>query len=179
MENLEKSRMDERQIREKYAQLTRLLIEKGITITTMESITAGQIASLITDTEGASAVLKGAFVTYSNEAKIMQGVPKEIIETYGVYSVETACAMAKACRAAYKADIGIGVTGSAGNVDPNNADSIPGQVYYVADIRGKIISCHLELPTLPSRYAYKMRVAGEIGEILLEELEQEICGQKF
>ena len=75
--------------------LTKLLIEKKLTITTMESATSGQIASLITDTEGSSAVLKGAFVTYCNEAKIMQGVPAEIIDKYTVYSTQTAEAMAK------------------------------------------------------------------------------------
>ena len=61
----------EKDIRKDYKKLTELLIKKGLTITTMESATSGQIASLITDTEGASAVLKGAFITYSNEAKIM------------------------------------------------------------------------------------------------------------
>lgn len=159
--------MDDTRIREKYEQLTRLLIQKKITITTMESITAGQIASLITDTEGSSAILKGAFVTYSNEAKIQQGVPGETIDQYGVYSLETACAMAKACRAAYEADIGIGVTGSTGNVDPNNPDSVPGQVYYAIDFRGDIVSHYLELPLLTTRYAYKMCVAGEIVETVL------------
>ena len=108
----------ENDIRENYRKLTRLLIAKELTITTMESATSGQIASLITDTEGSSAVLKGAFVTYCNEAKIMQGVPAEIIDEYTVYSKETAGAMAKACRKAYNANIGIGVTGTMGNVDP-------------------------------------------------------------
>ena len=107
----------ENDIRENYRKLTRLLIAKELTITTMESATSGQIASLITDTEGSSAVLKGAFVTYCNEAKIMQGVPAEIIDEYTVYSKETAGAMAKACRKAYNANIGIGVTGTMGNVD--------------------------------------------------------------
>ena len=60
-----------------------------------------------TDTEGASAILKGAFVTYSNEAKVRQGVPAEIVDTYGVYSPQCAVAMAEACRAACEADIGI------------------------------------------------------------------------
>ena len=86
---------DEKEIREDYRKLTKLLIEKKMTITTMESATSGQIASLITDTEGSSAVLKGAFVTYCNEAKIMQGVPAEIIDKYTVYSTQTAEAMAK------------------------------------------------------------------------------------
>lgn len=86
---------DEKEIRADYRRLTKLLIEKKLTITTMESATSGQIASLITDTEGSSAVLKGAFVTYCNEAKIMQGVPAEIIDKYTVYSTQTAEAMAK------------------------------------------------------------------------------------
>ena len=120
----------EKQIREKYEKITKTLIEKRLTITTMESCTAGMVASLLTDTEGSSAVLRGAFITYSNEAKIMQGVPAEIIEKYGVYSEETARAMAAACRKAYGADFGIGVTGTMGNADPENNDSVPGEVYF-------------------------------------------------
>ena len=76
----------EQQVREDYQKLTKLLIQENLTISTMESATGGQIASLITDTQGASAIMKGAFVTYSNEAKIMQGVPEEILDTYSVYS---------------------------------------------------------------------------------------------
>lgn len=76
----------EADIRNDYRKLTKLLIEKNLTITTMESATSGQIASLITDTEGSSAVLKGAFVTYCNEAKIMQGVPAEVLGyLYGIF----------------------------------------------------------------------------------------------
>ena len=74
---------------------------------------------------GASAIFKGGFVTYSNEAKIRQGVPAEVIGTFGVYSPQTAEAMAEACRMAYQAQIGVGVTGTTGNMDPSNADSVP------------------------------------------------------
>ena len=73
-----------------YHKLTEILIKKGITVTTMESCTSGLIASLITDSEGASAIFKGGFVTYSNEAKILNGVSESIINDYGVYSPETA-----------------------------------------------------------------------------------------
>ena len=48
---------NESDIRKDYHNLTKLLIEKNMTITTMESATSGQIASLITDTEGSSAIL--------------------------------------------------------------------------------------------------------------------------
>ena len=74
------SGINEKKIRDAFCEITKKLIEKDKTVTTMESCTSGLIASLITDTEGASAVLKGAFVTYSNIGKIMQGVPKETIE---------------------------------------------------------------------------------------------------
>lgn len=57
----------------------------------------------------------------------MQGVSAEILDKYTVYSRETAEAMAKACVKAYNADIGIGVTGTMGNVDPANPEaSVPG-----------------------------------------------------
>ena len=39
---------NESDIRNDYKKLTKLLIERGMTITTMESATSGQIASLIT-----------------------------------------------------------------------------------------------------------------------------------
>lgn len=150
-----------------YRELTLTLIEKNKKITTMESCTSGQVASLITDTEGSSAILKGAFITYSNEAKIRQGVPAETIETYGVYSRETARAMAEAARKAYGADLAIGVTGSMGNVDPANADSVPGQVYFALDIEGAVTDYYRELPPQDSRNGYKLLVAKEIVEVLL------------
>ena len=94
----------EKNVREKFRYITNTLIKEQLTITTMESCTSGLVASLLTDTEGASAVLKGAFVTYSNEAKIKQNVPADVIERFGVYSEETAREMALAAKRAYGAD---------------------------------------------------------------------------
>lgn len=162
----------EQEIRNDYRSITKLLIEKKLTITTMESATSGQIASLITDTEGASAVMKGAFVTYSNEAKILQGVPAEIIDTYSVYSAETAKEMAKACRASYGANIGIGVTGTMGNVDPANTEaSVPGEVYFALCVNGDVSDYHITLAPQPSRFAYKLAVAKEIADVLMPLLQ--------
>ena len=156
-------------VRKKYRELTLLLIEKALTITTMESATGGQLASLLTDTEGSSAVLKGAFVTYCNEAKILQGVPASVIDTYTVYSEETASAMAEACRKTYDAKIGIGVTGTFGNTDPANPEaSVPGEVYYaiccaLPDHSVRTVSRHATLPQQPSRLAYKLLIADRIA----------------
>lgn len=156
----------EENIRKQYCEITKKLIEKGKTITTMESCTSGQIASLITDTEGASAVIKGAFVTYSNEGKIMQGVPAETIDKFGVYSKETAAEMAKACRNAYKADIGIGITGTFGNADPDNADSVPGRVFFAFDFFEGTKTFEKNLLHQKNRLDYKMAIAKEIADEL-------------
>lgn len=163
------NKYDENQIRSIYREITFKLIEKNISITTMESCTSGQLASLITDTEGASAILKGAFITYSNEAKILQGVPEETIGKYSVYSEQTSRSMAESCRETFDADIGIGVTGSMGNVDPSNAHaSVPGQVWFSFSLRDKTICYYIELEPQKTRFEYKLAVAKEIADELLK-----------
>jgi len=165
--------MTEKEVRALYRELTLALIEKKLTVTTMESCTSGQIASLITDTEGASAVLKGAYITYSNEAKVKCGVPKEVIDTYSVYSKETARAMAQAARKAYSADFGIGVTGTMGNVDPANKEaSVPGQVWFCISEEGKDTEVFAKLSPEESRLLYKLKVGELIGQKLKELLNE-------
>ena len=105
---------NESDIRKDYHNLTKLLIEKNMTITTMESATSGQIASLITDTEGASAILKGAFITYCNEAKIMQGVPQKSWINIRYIQKKLQRPWRKPVTKTYNANIGIGVTGTMG-----------------------------------------------------------------
>ncbi len=150
----------------KYRHITKTLIEKNLQITTMESCTAGLIASFLTDTEGSSAVIKGAFVTYSNEAKVLQGVPEKTIERFGVYSEETALAMAAAAKRAYSADIAVGVTGTMGNKDPENEDSVPGEVYFALDMPDGSHAYHIIVPDMESRYDYKLFVADRIADEL-------------
>ncbi len=156
---------------EKYKLITETLISRGISITTMESCTSGLIASLITDTEGASAVLRGAFITYSNEAKIRCGVPAEIIDRYGVYSEETARAMAQAAANAYNADISVGITGSFANADPENADSEPGVVYFAIYFRGMLRSYTIEGVHGSYRHEDKLIAADYVADELLGILQ--------
>ena len=85
------------------------------TIATAESCTGGLLAARLTELAGASDYLSGGIVAYSNEAKVSQaGVPPELIETYGAVSAEVARALADGARAAFGADVGVGVTGVAG-----------------------------------------------------------------
>ena len=110
--------------------IIRKLIDTHTTISTMESCTSGLIASMITDTEGASAVFPGGYVTYLNETKIFIGVDENVIRQYGVYSKECARAMAETVKEKMHTDIAVGITGTTGNVDPNNADSMQGNVFF-------------------------------------------------
>jgi len=163
--------VDHDTVRSKYRTLVLFLIEKGITISSMESCTGGQIASLLTDTEGSSAVFKGAFVTYRNDVKIKSGVPQSVIEQYGVYSEQTAEAMAEACRRNFDSDVAIGVTGSFGNVDPYNIDSIPGEVFFaIAAADGtKCYKC--SIPEQDSRLSYKLYIADVVVDCLTAILQ--------
>lgn len=159
----------------KNIECTKLLIEKGLTITTMESCTSGLIASMITDTEGASAIMKGAFVTYSNEAKIANGVPKRTIDAYGVYSRETALEMAKACKQFYKADIGIGITGTTGNLDPNNNDSKQGIIHLVIiapTVGRKFINTYAYIIEVDTEGKSRNEIKLEIAENVFNRLYQ-------
>ena len=151
-----------------YAYLTKTLIEKNISITTMESCTSGLVASFITDIDNSSKVFKGSFVTYSNEAKQAIGVSKDIIDTYGVYSSQTAIEMAKTCRKRYKTNIGIGVTGSLGIIDPNNSDSKPGEVYFAFDINDKIYDYFINIENCGSKFLNKVFTANQIYKELIK-----------
>lgn len=160
--------VNKEKIRSEYINFTKQLINRNITITTMESCTGGLISSLITDTEGSSAIFAGSFVTYSNNAKIMLGVPSETIKKYSVYSEKTAKAMAIAARNSFNAMLGIGVTGTTGNIDPKNQkDSVPGKIYFSISLKQKTESFSIELPPQDSRADYKFLAAEKILEKLV------------
>jgi nicotinamide-nucleotide amidase len=104
-----------------------LLTERRQTLSSMESVTGGLFASIITDTAGASDYFRGGLVTYWTDLKIESGVPAEVIEEHGVISQETAKAMAQAVRTKFGTDWGVGITGVAGP-DPQEGKP-PGTVH--------------------------------------------------
>lgn len=154
----------------KWKEIVDKLISKNITIATMESCTGGGIANEITNISGASSILHESYVTYCNEAKIKQGVPAEIIEKYTVYSPETAEAMAKAVRENAKTDIGIGVTGQLGRIDPKNpVDKLNHVWFAIAKSNGKIIVKELTVPE-DNRAIQKEFIILKIGNVLVENI---------
>lgn len=154
-----------------YNILTNLLIEKNLSISTMESCTSGLIATLITNTDNSSKVFSSAIVTYSNDAKINQGVDENIINKYGVYSCETSIEMAKVIKERSKSDISIGITGSLGIVDPKNTGSKPGEVYFTINYH-EPKSYFVEVKSQCSKFFNKLYIANIVCLELLKILNE-------
>ena len=148
------------------------LIKRGETIATMESCTGGGVADAITSIEGASEVLKFSAVTYSNEGKMKMGVSKEVIDSFSVYSMETAHEMSFNITREANSDIGIGITGKLNRADINNNYGEDNQVfvsiYYKNNYYDMIINVDKK-----SRKQNKIVIIDEIivklGEILWGE----------
>jgi nicotinamide-nucleotide amidase len=107
----------------------KLLIERGLTLATLESCSGGLLASTLTDVPGSSASFLGGLVAYATAKKIEWGVPEAVIAEHGVISVETARAMGQAIRDRFGADVGIGITGVAG---PDKQDDKPVGTVHIA-----------------------------------------------
>jgi nicotinamide-nucleotide amidase len=91
------------------------LIEKKLSIGTVESCTAGMLASQISSIPGASAYYEGALLTYSYKIKTsLAKVPAELIQKEGAVSEPVAIQMAENGREILGADICISTTGIAG-----------------------------------------------------------------
>lgn len=114
----------------KLEEIVKILTKQNKTISTMESCTGGCLANAITNIPGASEILKFSAVTYSNEFKIKMGVPKAIIDTYSVYSIETAIEMSKKISEFTNSNYGIGITGKLNRVDPHNLFGDNSTVYF-------------------------------------------------
>ena len=135
--------------------LGEVLAERGLTLAVMESCTGGLLADTITNVPGSSRYFRGGLVAYATEVKEGMGVDPAVVAKYGVYSDETAMAMAKAIRERLGADIGIGTTGVAGP-EPDGATPV-GEVHIAIDGGGKIPDQALNFTFNQSRTAIKRR----------------------
>ena len=146
-----------------------LLIEKKMTIATMESCTGGFVASSITDIDGSSSVLKFSAVTYSNEYKIKMGVSKEVIDKYSVYSMNVAREMAKKISDFASSDIGVGITGKINRVDENNLFGDDNKIYYAIYDKNSDKYYEYELIAInDTRFNNKKYIMENISKSLLE-----------
>lgn len=88
---------------------------EGVTVGFAESLTGGLISSSVVAVPGASAVLKGSIVSYTNEVKEnVLGVSPDIISAHTEVSAECAKAMAEGAKSVLGVDLAVSVTGIAG-----------------------------------------------------------------
>lgn len=111
--------------------LLKHLSESHLTLGSVESMTGGLFASMVTDIPGASKVFKGSIVSYASEIKYgLVGVSKETIQKYGLVSEQVAYEMAREGRKRLNVDICVAVTGNAGpTCEPGDK---PVGVFYIA-----------------------------------------------
>lgn len=92
-----------------------LLMKQGMTFSSAESCTGGNIAHQITLIAGSSNIFKGTAVTYATPMKTkVLGVPSQTIEKYTVVSQQVVEGMATGVRDLMEADFGVATTGVAG-----------------------------------------------------------------
>lgn len=110
-------------------------VERGVSIATAESLTGGLVCAALTDVPGASAVVRGAVVSYATDIKRdVLGVDGGLLAREGAVHPDVAGAMAAGVVGVLGADLGVATTGVAG---PDPADGQPvGTVYVACALRG-------------------------------------------
>jgi len=97
------------------ASLIEYLSKKGKTLTFAESCTGGLLAAKLTAISGASKVINGSVVAYSNEIKNRWlNVPNDVLEKYGAVSKECVSYMLDGIQNMAQADIAVAISGIAG-----------------------------------------------------------------
>lgn len=87
----------------------------GITLSTAESCTGGNIARLITEIPGSSEMFQGSIVAYANSVKEnMLGVQADTLAHHGAVSEQTVIEMAKGVQSKLNSNYAIATSGIAG-----------------------------------------------------------------
>ena len=148
-----------------------LLVKRGETIATLESLTGGLLTDELTNVSGSSRYVQGGAITYSNDAKIRMGVKAETIAAHGAVSMETALEMALAAKEKFGATWGVSTTGVAG---PDTSEGKPVGTLFVG-ITGPSGAQAYALPSAGDRRTIKERAAlnalGQLWRHLTEQVQ--------
>lgn len=119
--------------------IAELLMQKGLTLSTAESLTGGGIGALIVKVPGASRYFMGGVIAYDNRIKneILK-VPSSVLDTVGAVSGVCAKDMAEGVASLFKTDTAIAVTGIAGPTGGSSRKPV-GLVYAGFFVCGKTV----------------------------------------
>jgi nicotinamide-nucleotide amidase len=100
-----------------------LLLARGETVATAESLTGGLMGAALTDTPGASSTYRGGLIVYATDLKAtLAGVSDVLLAERGAVDPDVAAALAEGARDRLGATWGLGLTGVAG---PDPQDGYP------------------------------------------------------
>jgi nicotinamide-nucleotide amidase len=122
----------------KIAELSRLMAQKGLTISFAESATAGWLCSEFALTEHSGKVLKGGIVCYDADLKVsLLGVPRELLDKFTPESMEVTQNLAERLDSKIPSDIRVGVTGLTAPGGSETAEKPVGTMFVFAVVKGK------------------------------------------
>ena len=106
------------------ADLVSVLTGRGQTVACAESLTGGLVCAALTDVPGASAVVRGAVVSYATALKAtLLGVDPDLLARTGAVDAEVARQMAQGVCRVLASDWGVATTGVAGP-DPQDGAAV-------------------------------------------------------
>lgn len=151
--------------------LASILFDKGLTVSTAESCTTGQLARLLTSVSGSSSYYRGGIIPYFTEMKSqLLNVSEDTIKKHTVVSKEVAIEMAKSCQKLFSSDIAISSTGVSGPNKGEDGKDV-GTVYYAIAKGDEVKAFHLFLPGF-ERNDFVNFVSQKIIETLIVWLEE-------
>lgn len=125
-------------------EISELMWKDGITLSTAESCTAGNLAAAITAIPGSSHYYKGGVVAYANQVKEnLLKVNTETINVCGVVSEETVCEMVKGAMLTLNTDYAIATSGVAGPGGGTHETPV-GTIWIAVGSRKKIVTLKLD-----------------------------------
>lgn len=153
------------------ASVVALLVRRGLTLATCESLTGGGVCATLTCVPGASAVIRGGLITYASDLKSrLAGVDADWIGAHGVINAETARQMALGTLTACRADVAAACTGVAGP-DPQDGHD-PGEVWLAVALAGDPPSVAVRrVDLIGDRAAVRGKCVGELLRFVIETVE--------
>jgi nicotinamide-nucleotide amidase len=111
------------------AEIHALLLARGETVATAESLTAGLVGAALTNTPGSSATYRGGLIVYATDLKAsLGGVSGELLAERGPVDPDVAIALAVGVRDRFGTTWGLSLTGVAG---PDPQDGVAVGTLYV------------------------------------------------
>ena len=125
-------------------EISDLFWKEGLTLSTAESCTSGNVAAAITAIPGSSHFYKGGIIAYSDEIKEnLLGVSHETLESKGAVSEETVIEMVKGAMKSMNSDCAVATSDIAGPTG-GTPDKPIGTIWIAASLKEKVVTLKLE-----------------------------------